>query len=51
MTVRVAGSTTTRVTGQRPDIGTYVLVVLDTQNAGYGASSTVPEAQILCDEQ
>jgi hypothetical protein len=28
--------------------GTYALVVLETQNAGYGASGTVPEAAVMC---
>jgi hypothetical protein len=39
------------VRGGRSDaqIGTYVLVVFDTQIAGYGASSIVPEAAVMCD--
>jgi hypothetical protein len=34
---------------QARHIGTYALGSLDARSAGYGASSTVPEAAIMCD--
>jgi hypothetical protein len=41
---------TPRVSTRQPrQNGTYALVVIDAQNAGYGASSTVPEAAVMCD--
>ena len=53
----VTGSPTQNVAPERPrgpriqpaHNGTYVLVVLDTRNAGYGASNAVPDSVVMCD--